>query len=192
MVEDPPPGVVEAQRRADRLGFVLSCEPEVGRLLAVLAAAVPAGGRILEMGTGAGVGTAWLVDGLGTRTDVEVLTVERDPQVAAAARAGPWPAFVRLAEGDALAVLGESGAFDLVFADAQGGKWEGLGRTVGALRPGGVLVVDDMRPPRWADDAHERKTAEVHATLLGHPELVSVELAWSSGVVVSVRRRPGC
>ena len=44
----------------------MACEPGVGRLLAVLAAAVPVYGRILEMGTGVGVGTAWIVYGLGS------------------------------------------------------------------------------------------------------------------------------
>jgi predicted O-methyltransferase YrrM len=51
--------------RANELGFEQSCEADVGRLLAVLAAGVPGGGRILEIGTGAGVGTAWMVEGIG-------------------------------------------------------------------------------------------------------------------------------
>jgi predicted O-methyltransferase YrrM len=33
-----------------------------------------------------------------------------------------------------------SGRFDLIFADAQGGKWEGLDGTVAALRPGGLML----------------------------------------------------
>src|SRR5450631_1775884 len=43
--------------------------------------------------------------------------------------------------GDALGVVGEGGTFDLIFADAQGGKWAGLDRTIAALRPHGLLVV---------------------------------------------------
>ena len=39
----------------------------------------------------------------------------------------------------------------------------GLDVTVAALRPGGQLLVDDMTPPFFADDNHERKTAEVRA-----------------------------
>jgi predicted O-methyltransferase YrrM len=55
-VELPSP-VVASRQRAAEIGFAFSCEDEVGRLLAVLAATVPAGGRILEIGTGMGV--AW-------------------------------------------------------------------------------------------------------------------------------------
>jgi hypothetical protein len=50
-----PPLVAAAALRASEAGFTFSCEPEVGALLAVLAAHLPAGGRVLELGTGVGV-----------------------------------------------------------------------------------------------------------------------------------------
>lgn len=96
---------------------------------------------------------------------------------------------VTLRVADVLAVLDELGRFDLIFADAQGGKWTGLERTIAALRPGGMLLVDDMTPPAWMDDAHERHTARVRATLLGHQDLVATELACGSGMILCTRRR---
>jgi hypothetical protein len=131
-----PELVAHATALAHRAGFTRSCEPGTGALLAVLAAAVPAGGRILELGTGAGVGTAWLI-----------------------------------------------------FADAQGGKWHGLDTTIAALRPGGHLLVDDMTPPYFADGHHEHKTGEVRTRILSHPDLVSVPIAWSTGLILSTRPR---
>lgn len=184
-----PATVAAAYVRAERHGFTLSCEPEVGRLLATLAASTPAGGRILEMGTGVGVGTSWIVHGVGGRDDVQVVSVDLDEQASAIAREASWPAWVTLRVGDVLEVLDELGRFDLIFADAQGGKWTGLDRTIAALRPGGLLLVDDMTPPRWMDDAHERHTARVRATLLSHPELTSAELACGSGMILCTRRR---
>jgi len=88
-----------------------------------------------------------------------------------------------------LAVLDELGSFDLIFADAQGGKWTGLARTIAALRPGGLLLVDDMTPLAWIDDTHRVNTERVRATLLGHAELASVELACGSGMILAARRR---
>ena len=59
-----PEPVRLAAERAERAGFTMSCDPRTGRLLAVLAAAVPANGRVLELGTGTGAGTAWITHGL--------------------------------------------------------------------------------------------------------------------------------
>jgi hypothetical protein len=50
------------------------------------------------------------------------------------------------------------------------------------------LLVDDMTPGEFADERHARKTAEVRGRLLGHPDLISLEIAWSSGLILSTRR----
>jgi len=184
-----PEPVRLAAERAEQAGFTMSCDPGTGRLLAVLAAAVPANGRVLELGTGTGAGTAWLTHGLRGREDVEIVSVEIDAATAAAASRYPWPSWVMLVTGDAIEVTRRAGSFDLIFADAQGGKWEGLDTTIAALTPGGHLLVDDMTPGEFMDSHHERKTAEVRARLLDHPDLTSVEIAWSTGLILSTRRR---
>ena len=66
------------------------------------------------------------------------------PEAIAVARSGDWPSFVSIVEGDAVTVLPTVGEFDLVFADAEGGKWERLDLTLAAVRLHGVLIVDDM------------------------------------------------
>ena len=79
---------------------------------------------------------------------------------------------------------------DLIFADAQGGKWERLDRTIDALTPGGLLVVDDMRRPTVVADPRQIvKTDEVRRTLLADRRPVSVELDWATGLILSRRRR---
>lgn len=184
-----PPVVVAAKERAARAGFRLSSEDGVGQMLAVLAGGVPEGGRVLEMGTGVGVGLAWIVSGLAglERSDAEVVSVESDPRVAALAQSCEWPSWVRLVEGDSLTVLETFGSFDLVFADAHGGKWEGLDRTIGVLRANGVLLVDDMRPQQWWSDGQRSMMEMVRRTLLGHPELDAIELDVGSGVILCTR-----
>jgi predicted O-methyltransferase YrrM len=138
-----PERVARATGAAGRMGFTMSCEPGVGALLAVLSAAVPGGGRILELGTGAGVGTAWIVHGLAGRTDVEVVSVDNDEATASIVGQAAWPAYVRFVLGDAIEVTAKEGWFDLIFADAQGGKWDGLEVTLRALDLGVHLMTED-------------------------------------------------
>ena len=187
--EELPGSVLAAYDRAASAGFQLSCEVEVGKLLAALAAAVPRGGRVLEIGTGVGVGLAWLVHGLGARRDVEVITVELDDEVQRTALSAPWPPWVRFESGDGAEVVGRLGQFDLIFPDAPGGKIFKLRRTVAGLREGGVLVVDDMDLTRHDDEQLRSALAVVRHRLLGNAELVCAELGFSSGVIVAVKRR---
>jgi demethylmenaquinone methyltransferase/2-methoxy-6-polyprenyl-1,4-benzoquinol methylase len=182
-----PDVVADAARLAERNGFYLSVSPLVGRFLAVLAATVPPNGRILELGTGAGVGTAWLLSGLGDRTDVEVVTVELQ-RVKTLPR---WPGWVRAVEGDAVALLPTLGTFDLVFADATGGKWEGVELTIAALAPRGMLVFDDMLPQTWWSDTHRERTKAAADAVTSHPHLVSVDLPVPGGVLFAVRHTDG-
>jgi predicted O-methyltransferase YrrM len=188
---EAPPAVAAAIERARAAEFRISSEDCVGRLLAVLAAAVPEGGRVLEMGSGVGMGTAWIVTGLGERRDVEVVTVERDALLAEALRGWRWPAFVRLLHADALDALGRLGTFDLVFPDSHAGKYLGFDRTLAALRPGGLLLVDDMKPGPTAGAQEWSERAELRRTLFGHPELQAIDMDWCSGVILATRHRAG-
>jgi demethylmenaquinone methyltransferase/2-methoxy-6-polyprenyl-1,4-benzoquinol methylase len=184
-----PARVDAALSRAKHAGFELSCDTAVGQLLAALAAAVPRDGRILELGTGCGVGLAWITHGLDGRADVEVVSIESDPEAIAVARSGDWPSFVSFVEGDGVSVLPTIGEFDLVFADAEGGKWERFDLTLEAVRLHGVLIVDDMTPARWESERHRSKTAEVRAHLLSESRFVSAEVTQGTGVILSTRVR---
>jgi demethylmenaquinone methyltransferase/2-methoxy-6-polyprenyl-1,4-benzoquinol methylase len=181
-----PEVVVQALRRAQDAGFGLSCEPVAGALLATLAAAVPPRARVLELGTGSGVSLAWITHGLRGRADVSVISVERDERIARIAAASSWPAWVDLRVGDAVALLPGLGSFDLIFADAQGGKWIGLDLTVAALRERGVLVVDDMDPALHQE--HEAAIDSVRRTLLSDGRLMTADLPAGSGLMVAAKR----
>jgi demethylmenaquinone methyltransferase/2-methoxy-6-polyprenyl-1,4-benzoquinol methylase len=183
-----PAVVVDAGRRAGGAGFSLSSESDVGALLSCLAAGVARGGRILELGTGAGSGLAWLVHGLGHRVDVEVVTVDIDQLLQAQTRDAGWPSYVHFELGDGASLMAALGPFDLIFADAPGGKTVGLDGTIGALRPGGTLVVDDMALDRHEDEALRRSLTHVRRHLVDDERLVCAELSFSSGVIVAVRR----
>lgn len=184
-----PPAVAAARKRAEELGFHYSCDDGTGRLLAVLAAAVPEGGRILELGTGVGAGLAWIIHGLGPRTDVEVVSIEVDEPTARAAATEAWPEYIHLHVVDALELLPTLGSFDLIFPDAPAGKWTGLERTIAALRPGGVLLVDDMIPKPDMPDEWVTYLERTRDKLLAHLDLMTAEIADLTGVILATKRR---
>ena len=127
--------------------------------------------------------------GSGSASDVEVVTVELDDEVQQTARSAPWPPWVRFESGDGAEVVGRLGEFDLIFPDAPGGKIFKLGQTVAALRPGGVLIVDDMDLTRHDDEDLRAALTVVRQRLVDNAELVCAELDYSSGVIVAVKRR---
>ncbi len=182
-----PPSVAAAENRAAEHGFEHSCERGVGEMLAVLAATTPLGGRILELGTGFGVGLAWILTGLGSRTDVEVVSIENDAERIASLAAIDFPAHASIVEGEIEASLPTLGQFDLIFADAEAGKWTGLELTIAALAPQGLLLVDDMDLLRY-DSVVDRLTVEdVRKVLMTDSRLASVELDVASGIILASR-----
>ena len=58
------------------LGFNMASDARVGALLAVLASSKP-GGRFLELGTGTGHGTAWMLSGMDAASTLD--TVDTTP-----------------------------------------------------------------------------------------------------------------
>ena len=189
MLVDIPDSVSRAQLRANQSGFDLSSEPQVGLLVSCLANSVPIGGRILEIGTGFGVGLSWIVHGIGSRRDVEVVSVELDPAIAEATRRVGWPDWVSIVQGDGADLVGTLGSFDRIFPDTPGGKIFKLRKTISTLRPGGFLLVDNMDLTEHEDPDLRDGLPSVRDRLLAHPELVCADLPFASGVILAGKRR---
>jgi predicted O-methyltransferase YrrM len=186
-----PPALAAIQADSARLGFSMASEPKTGALLAALAAARP-GGRLLEIGTGTGIGTAWLLSGMDASARLD--TVDTDGDVVAVAQrhlgGDPRVAF-RLEDGAAFLARAEPDTYDLVYADAWPGKFTQLDAALACLRQGGIYVIDDLLPqPNWPE-GHGAKVEALVADLAARPGFVTVGLEWASGVMLVVRRPDG-
>lgn len=183
-----PPQVSLIKEETIRLGFGMPSEPLVGTLLRTLAASKPAG-RFLELGTGTGIATAWLLAGMDAASIL--VSVDTDATVQAVAQdiLGNDPR-LKLLLSDGLDYLRAQapGSFDLVFADAMPGKYDGLEAALAVVRVGGFYVIDDMSPqPNWPE-GHAAKVPALMEQLAQHQDFVLLPLVWSSGVAVAVRR----
>jgi predicted O-methyltransferase YrrM len=150
-----PPLVARANALCKKVGFPLTrqeagpdrpsaCMPGVGRFLAVLAAGCH-GGRIGELGTGAGVGSAWLASAMPA--DCTLVTAEINESLAATARGvlADDPR-VEVITGDAATVLADRGPYCLLFADSGLRSPEQFSALVSLLRLGGRIIMDDLVP----------------------------------------------
>ena len=185
-----PTALARLRVAASAADFTRSCDARTGSLLAALAAARPAG-RVLELGTGVGEGTAWLLSGMGRAA--RLTTVELDAGVQAIARdelsADPRVTFVTADAGHWLEEY-SGDPFDLVFADTWPGKFTHLERALTLVAPGGTYLIDDLTPqPDWPE-SHATAVTRLLAALERHPDFRSVRLAWSSGLVMAVRGEP--
>ena len=174
-----PPLVERALALAERLGFERSCSVETGRLLHLLASQ-RGRTRVAEIGSGAGVGAAWILSGLPP--PATFVTIEPDAERAAAvAELLAEDACARVVRGDWRAVLPSAAPFDLVFADGGGQATKTDESLAGLLMPGGTLVLDDLTPALPGPDP-------VRELWLRHPRLAAAELRVSAreAVIVAV------
>jgi predicted O-methyltransferase YrrM len=177
---ETPPLVQRALALAEAQAFAKSCRPEDGALLHVLAARRGTA-RAAEIGTGVGVGAAWIVSALPP--GVPFVSAEVDPELAArAAELFADDPSVTIFPGSWRETLPPEAPFDLLFVDARDAK-DDVEAVVGLLAPGGTAVLDDF----WSDPTLPDARRDAW---LRHPLLSTIEL-WVTPerrALVAVRR----
>jgi predicted O-methyltransferase YrrM len=173
--------------RSRAVGFQMNSDLLTGSFLRTLAASKP-GGTFLELGTGAGLGTCWILSGMDARSSL--VSVENDPQLIAIAKdeigADPRLTLIEADGANFLASCRER--YDFIYADTWPGKYSHLDLALNLVKPGGMFLVDDMLPqPNWPA-GHDAKVAELIATLEALPDFYVTKLTWSTGLVLCVRR----
>jgi predicted O-methyltransferase YrrM len=167
-----PDLVREAETLAERLRFSHSCTHETGRLLHVLAGTVREG-IIAELGTGCGVGSAWIVSALRPPTSFVGVDLSSERVQAVSKLLRNYPR-ARVFEGDWHEIL-PYGPFDLVFVDAAAPKGEHPQQVVDAIKPGGLAILDDLTPREQAKP-DSLETDPVRDFWLNHERLAVVEV----------------
>ena len=175
--------------------FERSSIREVGRLLGALAASRPAG-RLAEIGTGTGVGSAWVVSSMAPEASFVTVEVD-DDRAAASSRLFADIPNVRVLHGDWHEVLPSEAPFDLLFFD--GGGWKRSPpqqmraeseRALELVAAGGVVAMDNLTPEHlWPADGPDWPDA-LREFWLGNDALVATEVLTTpdSSAILAVKR----
>lgn len=180
-----PRVVARALSLSHRQGFLRSSRNETGRLLAALAASRP--GTLAELGTGCGVGAAWLLS--GKREDAVVVTAELDPELAGQVQhLFEDQDGVEVVSGD-WTELSKHAPFSLLFVDARDAKQD-VDAIAGLIEPGGMIVLDDFTPCTTWPPIYEGRVDSLREQWLTDERFTSVEVMVTddSSVVLATRR----
>ncbi|TMI96518.1 MAG: methyltransferase domain-containing protein [Bacteroidetes bacterium] len=172
--------IVQATKKLD---FKMASDMQTGSLLKTLAASKPSG-RILELGTGTGLATSWIIDGMDDKT--QLITIENNGLLLDIAREALQDRRVEfiLADGYEWIQNYSGEKFDLVFADAMPGKYDLLEETIALVKAGGLYIVDDMLPqPNWPG-GHSEKVKTFITDLEKRKDVTLTKLNWSTGLII--------
>lgn len=170
-----------------KLGFSMNVDVQAASLLRTLARSKPAA-RFLELGTGTGLSTAWLLDGMDEQSTL--VSVDNDPacQEVAQLYLGNDERLELVCQDGEEWINANSEQFDFIFADTWAGKYLLLEETLALLKPGGLYIIDDMLPqPNWPE-GHQAKADRLMDQLETRPDLLITKMAWSTGIVIVTRK----
>jgi predicted O-methyltransferase YrrM len=183
----PPAQLAAIESDSRILGFSMDSMPKTGALLRTLVSSKPKS-RILELGTGTGIGTCWIADGMDKMSTLT--TIDNDISVVEVARkhldSNPRITFL-IEDGADFIQKSNNQLFDLIFADAWPGKFQYLDETLDLLAPGALYIIDDLLPqPSWPE-GHAPRVPLLIEKLMKRDDLTCTSMEWSSGILIAAK-----
>lgn len=175
----------EATRRA---GFTMASDVLTGSLLRTLAASKP-GGAFLELGTGTGLSTSWILDGMDQNSTL--ISVDHDDNFLDVARnflGNDRRLKLVCADGEDWIRQHAGSRFDFIFADSWHGKYLMLDEALEMLKPGGLYVIDDMLPQANWPEGHDAKAKRLIDELENNDQLTLTKQCWSTGIIIATKK----
>jgi len=169
-------------------GFAMASDMKTCSLLRTLAAS-KATAELLELGTGTGLSTSWILDGMDEPSTL--ISIDNDQSLLDIAERF-------LGNDKRLSLVNTDGGewieanrhlrFDYIFADTWHGKYLLLDEVLAMLKKGGLYIIDDMIPqPNWPDGHHEKAT-KLLQYLDTRNDLILTKQVWATGIVIAVKK----
>lgn len=165
------------------LRFNMNSDLFTGSLLKTLVASKPAG-YILELGTGGGLATSWILQGMDQQS--RLVTVENNEVLLEIAKQQLQDNRIEFVLADGYEWLknytGEK--FDLIFADAMPGKYDLFEETIALVKEGGFYIIDDMLPQSNWPAGHAESVEAFINELETRKNITLTKLNWSTGIII--------
>jgi predicted O-methyltransferase YrrM len=187
-INHPFPLAYTAIDEATKLSeFTMASDVQTCSLLKTLAASKPAA-KFLELGTGTGLSTAWILDGMSK--DSTLISIDYDVkflQIAQTHLGSDQRLTLVLTDGADWVEKNKGQKFDYIFADTWHGKYLLLNEVLDMLNPGALYIIDDMLPqPNWPE-GHDLKALKLIEELEGRKDLVLTKQVWATGIIIAVK-----
>ena len=169
-------------------GFTMASDIQTCSLLKTLATSKPSG-KFLELGTGTGLSTAWILDGMDSNsTLISFDNDEKFLNIAHKFLDEDKRLKLVLSDGEDWVKSNLGQKFDYIFADTWHGKYLLLDEVLEMLNKGGLYIVDDMLPqPNWPD-GHQEKAVNFVKYLESRSDLALTKQNWATGIIIAVKK----
>ena len=192
MIEEIYQKLPKAYNAIDELtkssGFTMASDILTCSLLRTLASSKPSG-KFLELGTGTGISTSWILDGMDSNS--ELISIDNDSSFLEIAKAKlGFESRLSLILTDGAKWIGEneSQKFDFIFADTWHGKYLLLDEVLSMLKKGGLYIIDDMvSQPNWPE-GHQEKAIRLIEYLETREDFFLTKQVWATGIIIAVKR----
>lgn len=169
-------------------GFDMASDVLTCSLLRTLARSKPSG-NFLELGTGTGLSTSWILDGMDENSKlVSVDNNEKFINIAKSLLEADNRLTLVSSDGGEWMAKNKKNKYDYIFADTWHGKYLLLDEAIAMLKKGGLYIIDDMLPqPNWPH-GNQEKVNQLMKDLESKTDLHITTQAWASGIVIGVKK----
>ena len=169
-------------------GFTMPSEVLTCSLLKTLAATKP-GGRFLELGTGTGLSTTWILDGMDEASTL--ISIDNDETLLSIAKEN-------LGVDRRLKLICTDGAdwikqnagqkYSFIFADTWPGKYLLLDEVLDMVEKGGIYIIDDMLPQANWPTGHAEKATDLISYLDSREDIILTKMGWATGIIIITKK----
>src|SRR6478735_4914556 len=184
-----PQAYIQIDEATKDSGFTMASDVLTCSLLRTLASSKP-GGKFLELGTGTGLSTSWILDGMdGSST---LTSIDNDPkflEIAQSSLGNDERLKLVCTDGAEWVEKNKGNKYDYIFADTWHGKYLLLDEVLAMLNKGGLYIIDDMLPQANWPEGHQEKAINLVSVLEKRNDLTLTKQVWATGIIVAVKKQ---